>query len=165
MKLLVVRHAKAVERDDFSQDDDLRPLTDEGRKIMRSVGERLCELVGEIDFLASSTLVRAVQTAEIIGKEFNIESAEQTSVLVPGESPLVFVQWLSKIKETKRPRTVCVVGHEPHLGMLCSFLLSGEHRSFIEFKKSGACLLEFPDGFVEERAALLRWFVTPKICD
>lgn len=167
MKLLVVRHAKAEERDDFSKtssNDDLRPLTNEGREIMRDVAKSLRKWVGKPDVLVSSTLVRAIQTAEILGRAFDISEAQQTSTLAPDESPVEFQKWLSKLAKEKSPDFVCCVGHEPHLSSMVSYFLTGEPRSFIDFKKSGACLLEFPDGHIQERAALLRWHVQPKIC-
>ena len=167
MKLLVVRHAKAEERDEFSQkssNDDLRPLTDEGRKIMRDVAKSLSRWTGSPDVLVSSPLVRAVQTAEILGGEFGVSKIYQTSTLAPEESPIALVDWLRKLADKENPGLVCVVGHEPHLSLMISYLLTGEARSFIDFKKSGACLLEFPDGVIQERSVLLRWLIQPKQC-
>lgn len=166
MKLLVVRHARAEERDEFaekSSNDDLRPLTDEGRKIMQTVATRLNAWCGVPDMLISSPLVRAVQTAELLAEEYGFEKIIQTSTLAPDEQPLEFVRWLGRTLKNSRSDFVCIVGHEPHLGSLVSYLLTGEARSFVELKKSGACLLELPDGNVEEGAATLRWLVTPKL--
>ncbi|HEX4925245.1 MAG TPA: histidine phosphatase family protein [Bdellovibrionales bacterium] len=166
MKLLVVRHARAEERDEFaekSSNDDLRPLTKEGGEIMRSIAPRLREWCGAPDMLVSSPLVRAVQTAEILAEEFGFEKIIQTSTLAPDEAPLEFVRWLARTAKNDDPDFICIVGHEPHLGSLISYLLTGEPRSFVEMKKSGACLLEFPNGHIEEGAATLRWLVPPKL--
>ena len=165
MKLLVVRHAKAEERDDFSRkspNDDLRPLTAEGREIMADSAKRIHKWAGTPDLLVSSTLVRAIQTAEILAAEFGIKEFARISQLAPDESPMEFLKWLEKTVAGKSRKMVCCVGHEPHLSLMCSYFLTGEARSFIDFKKSGACLLEFPDGVVEERAAILRWHIPPK---
>src|SRR5439155_7346675 len=73
VKLLVIRHGLAGEASEFARtgmDDDQRPLTDEGKKKMRAGARGLHEIVQQIDWLVSSPLVRAQQTAEIIGREF-----------------------------------------------------------------------------------------------
>ncbi|MEQ1876046.1 MAG: histidine phosphatase family protein [Bdellovibrionia bacterium] len=165
MKLLVVRHAKAEERDNFSRkssDDDLRPLTDEGRQVMAESARRIRKWAGVPDILVSSKLVRAVQTAEILAKEFGSSGFLQIGQLAPDESPMEFLKWLETCVAEKSPRMVCCVGHEPHLSLMVSYFLTGEARSFIDFKKSGACLIEFSDGQIEERAATLRWHIGPK---
>ena len=62
MQLLVIRHAIAVEREDFARtgkDDRLRPLTDEGRKKMKQGAKGLRQLAPRIDLLATSPLTRA----------------------------------------------------------------------------------------------------------
>src|SRR5262249_31041428 len=69
MKLLLIRHAIAEEREDFARtgkDDRLRPLTDEGRKRMKQAARGLLETLPEIDLLATSPLTRAAQTGAIV---------------------------------------------------------------------------------------------------
>ena len=57
MKLLVVRHAIAENREDFAEGDDAaRPLTPDGRKKIQRGAEGLKELVPQIDRLISSSL-------------------------------------------------------------------------------------------------------------
>ena len=48
MKLLVVRHGAAMEREDFAstgESDDLRPLTDEGKAEMKLIAAVLIAVV------------------------------------------------------------------------------------------------------------------------
>ncbi|MDH3366486.1 MAG: histidine phosphatase family protein, partial [Gemmatimonadota bacterium] len=69
MQLLVVRHAIAEDRDIFAaagREDDERPLTEEGTRRMAAGAVGLVRVVPRLDAVASSPLVRAVQTAEII---------------------------------------------------------------------------------------------------
>src|SRR6478672_122417 len=57
MKLLLIRHAIAEEREDFARtgkDDRLRPLTDEGRKKMKQGARGLRRCVPAFDLLAPS---------------------------------------------------------------------------------------------------------------
>ena len=73
MQLLVIRHGLAGQREDWERkgrSDALRPLTPGGRKRMRRVAAGLVRLVEKLDLLASSPLVRARQTAEIVKDAF-----------------------------------------------------------------------------------------------
>ena len=64
--------------------------------------------------------------------------------------------WLDKRRDIP---TVAVVGHEPHLGELVTWLLGGQGSS-VEFKKGGACLLRI-DGRIGAGSAILQWHLTP----
>src|SRR2546429_8832517 len=69
MRLLVVRHAIAEDREAFARshkDDADRPLTSEGRRKMERAALGLKELLPELDVVAASPYKRAVDTAEII---------------------------------------------------------------------------------------------------
>ena len=52
-----------------------------------------------------------------------------------------------------------VVGHEPHLGTLVTWLMTGIEESRVPLRKGAACLLEFPSR-PEERTAQLHWALT-----
>ncbi len=75
MKLLVIRHGVAMEREEYRQqcaresaqepDDGLRPLTSAGIRKMDKNARGLAKLVNHIDVLVTSPLVRAVQTAQM----------------------------------------------------------------------------------------------------
>src|SRR5258708_2037921 len=60
MKLLIIRHAIAEDREDFARtgkDDSLRPISDEGKKKMKQGARGLRPLVPEIVLLAPSPLL------------------------------------------------------------------------------------------------------------
>jgi phosphohistidine phosphatase len=161
MKLLVVRHGAAMDQDEFArteQSDDLRPLTDEGRVEMKSVAAGLRAEVQTLDLLATSPLVRARQTAEIIAGAYELGEPEITSSLVPGASFEEFVSWCASLGEKK---VIAVVGHEPHLGTLVTWLLAGGSESRIRLKKAGACLLEF-ESQPQRDSGILNWLLTPR---
>lgn len=153
MDLLVIRHAIAAE----GKDDALRPLTEEGRRKMRQGARALVTLVPAINLLASSPLVRARQTAEIVGRAYGGLEVTTCEDLIPDHPPEAFAAWLAG---HARRGVVAAVGHEPLLGCIVSHLLAARADSFIELKKGGVCLLAFP-GAVEPGAALLRWALTP----
>jgi phosphohistidine phosphatase len=161
MQLLVIRHAIAEEREAFAltgQDDDLRPLTPEGRRRMRRGGRGLRRVVPKLGVLASSPLVRAVQTAEIVAEAYGSVPVDRWTELAPGVHPGMLVERLRSLPHPEGP--VAVVGHEPDLGELVSWLLSGRAPSFVEMKKGAACLLEFEGPPDPERARLL-WHLAP----
>jgi phosphohistidine phosphatase len=160
MDLLVVRHGAAEDKDAFArtgQDDDLRPLTPGGRKEMREVARALRDLVPEIDVLATSPLVRAVQTAEILGNAYDREPVA-VEWLRPEASSEQFARWAASHRDT---RTAVIVGHEPHLSGLVSWLTAGSKRSFLQLKKAGACLLEIERSSGAGSSTLL-WSMGPK---
>src|SRR5205085_1857151 len=107
--------------------DDLRPLTSAGMEEMKQIARGLRELVKRIDLLTTSSLVRAVQTAEIVGAAYDVAVSETTDSLSPDSEPEDFEKWCADI-DVKR---IAVVGHEPHLSGLVSWLLTGEEDSII----------------------------------
>ena len=159
MRLLLIRHAIAEEREDFARtgkDDRLRPLTDDGRKKMKQAARGLCALVPEIDLLATSPLTRAAQTGAIIDSVYDGLKVEEIEELAPESTPATFLLWLRQRKEG----TIAVVGHEPSLGQIFSWLLTGTERRLLNFRKGGACLLEMSEE-VAAGTAILCWALTP----
>lgn len=160
MKLLIIRHGIAEDRDAFAstgKSDDLRPLTAEGRIKMAHSAEGLREVAPDISLLAASPLVRAHETAEIVGRAYGIEVRSTTDSLRP-DAPLdEFLDW---VRDRGEQAVVAVVGHEPHLSTLATWLISGIEKSRIEMKKGGACLLAF-DGAPSAGSATLDWLMHP----
>jgi phosphohistidine phosphatase len=158
MQLVVIRHAIAQEREEFAptgRDDSLRPLTDKGTAKMRKAAAGLRELVPSIDVLAASPFTRAQQTAEIVAAEYAGLRVATTSSLEPESALEDFVVWL----RAQRGETVAVVGHEPHLGTLITWLMTGIEESRVPLKKGAACQLEF-SGKPARGTARLQWALT-----
>ncbi len=159
MRLLVIRHAIAVDRQEYAHADDAtRPLTAEGRAKMERAAEGLRQLVEDIALLASSPLKRAFDTATIVARAYGDLKVERVPELAPGAPLDRVIGWLAGLAVNG---TSAIVGHEPDLSRLVSALLSGADRPFLEFRKGAACLIEFP-GRVERGAGVLDWFLGPK---
>ena len=161
MRLLVVRHAIAEDREAFARshkDDATRPLTPDGRRKMERAALGLKELVPELDVLAASPYKRAIETAEIISAAFGGLSVERVPDLAPGAGVDRVVSWLA---DRHARGSVAVVGHEPDLGQLVCALLASTNGPFLELRKGAACLLELA-GPVKRGAATLDWFLGPK---
>ncbi len=159
MDLLVVRHAVAEEREVFAEtgeDDSGRPLTPAGRRKFKRGARGLQRVAPSVDLLATSALVRAVETAKILQKVYGIDSAMRLKELEPESTPAPLVRWL---RAQRRAGVVAVVGHEPHLSRLIEYLLTGETHGFIDLKKGGACLLGLGDVPSAGHAGL-RWLLT-----
>lgn len=163
MELLVIRHGVAEEREDFAatgKDDSLRPLTKEGRWKMERGAKALRHALPSLDVIATSPFTRAAQTAKIVAAAYDDVGVEQVDALTPESRPQDFLAWLRKRDAGER---VAAVGHEPHLGALVYWLLSGESvGGRIAMKKGGACLLELDPRSRSAKATLL-WSLTPSL--
>ena len=152
MNLLVIRHAIAEDKEVFAatgRSDDHRPLTDAGRSKMRRGAEGLRVVVPRVAALASSPLVRARETAEIV------------DALRPDRPFTALLEWLRpRTVPNDDEQTIAIVGHEPHLSGLVTWLMTGKTESRLELKKGSACLLRF-DYAPNEGEATLRWALTP----
>ncbi|HMB54543.1 MAG TPA: histidine phosphatase family protein [Thermoanaerobaculia bacterium] len=157
-RLLVVRHAIAEDRAEHSGDDAARPLSAKGKRRFKAGARGIVRLTGRIDQVVSSPLVRARETAALlVAACAKTPQRAETDALVPGAHPRELADWL---QSEGRPGTVAVVGHEPNLSHLVSWLAASSRRSFVRLKKGSAVLLELPAG-PEAGTAVLAWALTP----
>jgi phosphohistidine phosphatase len=159
MDLLVVRHAVAEERETFAKtgkDDAERPLTREGRRKFEKGVRGLRRLVESIDVLATSELVRALQTAEALEDGYGELRRVRLRELAPDAAPSSLLPWL---RRQRRRSLVAIVGHEPHLSGLVEVLLTRRRSGFVDLDKGGACLLSLGDAPSPGHAEL-RWLLT-----
>jgi phosphohistidine phosphatase len=161
VQLLIVRHAIAEDKEAFAatgRDDALRPLTPDGAKKMRRGARGLHELVPTIDVLVAGPFTRAQETAEIILREYEMDRIETTELLQPETTLDAVVEGLARYEAG----VVTVVGHEPQLGRLATYLVAGADRPGVEIKKGGACLIDF-DGRASPGQGLLVWSLRPSM--
>jgi len=162
MQVLIVRHAPAADREEFAktgQSDDLRPLTNRGKTKMIHNINGLTKIVPTIDRVAASPLIRAQQTAGLLASVYPNAVRETQPALAPGSSEEEVLAYLQKHAQTEQ--TIALVGHEPDLGALATWLLTGDADTWMPLKKGSACLLEFIDE-VEAGQAELCWMLRPK---
>lgn len=158
MKLLIIRHGIAVDREAFGRDgqeDAQRPLTRRGRRRMKRAARGLARLEPGVGALATSPLVRAVQTGEIVASAYQDLTPVQIPQLLPRKPVRALLSWLN---QQDSAATVALVGHEPHLGLFASWMLTGLQDSFVVLKKGGACLLEL-EGELGAGRAKLSWLL------
>ncbi|MCU0647406.1 MAG: phosphohistidine phosphatase SixA [Gemmatimonadaceae bacterium] len=170
MRILLVRHAIAEDRDTFvltGKHDDARPLTPRGDRRMRRAVRGLQLLVPRIDIVATSPLVRAQQTASILVRSYgDVPSAEVLRPLVPGGSVDDIDRWLeakrAQWREAAAIAVVALVGHEPELGQLATRWLAGVPGGWLPIKKGGIVAIDFADRVAEGKGRLV-WALSPRV--
>ena len=155
MQVLLVRHAIAVERDSAGyQDDRARPLTPEGRARMKEAAKGLKQLFSPQEIL-TSPLLRARQTAEILQDTFGVPVI-QMDALGRGDHEGTLRQ-LSGPDSTR----TALVGHEPWMSELLSYMLTGDSCSVSSVFKKGACALVSSEGRPQPGRCTLQWLLQP----
>jgi len=155
MELLVIRHGTAEDAS-ASGDDESRALTKAGKQEMKEVGAGLKRLVESIDVIGASPLLRAQQTAEIVAKEYGDPPIHKVDALVPGGDPTRLSDWLARHASAD---VVAIVGHEPLLGTLVTWFMTGAGDSRVAMSKGGSALLEFSSR-VSPGSGILKWLLT-----
>jgi len=160
MNIFVLRHAIAVEREDWNGDETARPLTPEGESQQRSVCAAMRRMGLKFDLILSSPYERAKRTAEIVAEELNLKKHLRFSEeLTPEGNPKKLVREITELERSAE--NLLLVGHEPYLSELISVLLTGKTKMEIDFKKSGLCRLK-ADKLEYDRCATLVWLLSPK---
>src|SRR5262245_28648716 len=119
-RLYLVRHAVAEEVAKSGLDAD-RELTPGGKKKMARAAKGLVALGVEVDVLASSPLIRAVQTADELAERFPKARREQWPELAGGVNEMTLA---ARIDQTEGA-ALMLVGHEPDLGRVIAYFLTG----------------------------------------
>jgi phosphohistidine phosphatase len=161
MDLYLVRHAVAFDPDESQwPDDSQRPLTPAGEKRFKQAARGLSTLVGSVDVVLSSPWVRAWRTAELLEKEAGWPKPIGCEALESGRAPAEVLQALQAYTSSG---AVALVGHEPSMHELASYLLTADtSHAQIEFRKGGVARLEL-DQALQPGAAHLRWLLPPKL--
>ncbi|MBP1927807.1 phosphohistidine phosphatase [Methanolinea mesophila] len=140
MDLILFRHGKAGKRKEYTGDDRLRPLTDEGIQDLVLIAGWLRRQDTEPGLIATSPLARASQTAAILADELQSGSSPETwDELSPGNDPETVLQ---KIGTVKKNAVVILVGHEPDLSILGAYILTGRTVPFFSLSKGGLAYIE-----------------------
>lgn len=161
MNLYIVRHAIAVERGASGYDDDSqRPLTDEGRKKMKKIAKGMRQLKMKLDVILSSPYVRAKDTASLLANEFEMKDkiALSDNLIPPGN----FESLINEIREKYDVDNLALVGHEPMLSSLISWLATGNTDMKVALKKGGFAYLA-TDNLYQDGRATLNWLLTPAL--
>lgn len=158
MELLIFRHGIA-EDSGPDGDDASRRLTDDGAQKTRQAAHGLTRFATRPHVLLTSPLVRARQTAAIVGDVFGLTAIVMKS-LAYGPADAV----IADLRHRREP-CVMIVGHEPTLSRVAGMLCTGDEGiDFLQLKKAGCISLDAP--ISDQRApggAKLLWLATPKM--
>lgn len=154
MRLILMRHAEAEERDPTHYPDDAaRPLTHHGRELHHRLSHVLARLDLGVQLVLSSPMARARDTAEITAQEIGYAGPIET----PAElGPQFSVTALAEVlRHYPSDMTILAVGHQPDLGQFAATMLDGAGAVQIAFPKSAALCLEFEAHPARGRGVLL----------
>ena len=161
MDLYLVRHGIAGEADASQWPDDRdRPLTPKGKQRFGASAQGLASVVPSVDVVLSSRYARAWQTAEILRNDAGWPAPLACEALESSHAPADVLQALQPYSAT---RAVALVGHEPNLHELTSYLLTAEaSHAQIELKKGGVARV-WLDESLRPGSARLVWLFPPKV--
>src|ERR1044071_8278792 len=158
MNLYIVRHAIAVERGTPGYEEDgQRPLTEAGRRKMKKIVKGLSQLDLDLDLILSSPYVRARDTAKILAGEFKLKGnvALSDNLIPPGN----FEKLIEEIHQKYNVNNLALVGHEPMLSSLVSWLTTGNTDLRLTLKKGGVAFLSTANLY-QDGHATLEWLLT-----
>jgi len=115
MDLILWRHAEAVEQHGTIIDLD-RPLTPKGERQAQRMAEWLNQRLAHSTRILVSPALRCQQTAKALGRKF--KTANELAPEGNGEAVLKAARW----PDASEP--VLIIGHQPTLGLVASFLLT-----------------------------------------
>jgi phosphohistidine phosphatase len=110
-RVFVVRHAKALKREEWKEDDCRRPLTEEGVKEFKKFVKWLRPVFPAKVKIVSSPCERALKTAQILGELLGAK-VKIDERLMPDAEP---EDYAAVIKENRG--NLILVGHEPDISL------------------------------------------------
>jgi phosphohistidine phosphatase len=158
MDLFLIRHAEAVDRNEFTGTDEDRPLTAAGNAQGKALGKGLPAHGVRLDLLLTSPLVRARQTAEGILETWGtpVPELRVCEDLAPGARR----KKLARCLRALGVESVGLVGHMPDLGDFTAWLL-GDKSMQIDLAKAGVVHVQCSQP-PDKGAAALVWMITPE---
>lgn len=158
MDLFILRHGEAGRSSATARDDSKRTLTVGGEKEIKDISKGIKELELEFDYIFTSPLLRAKQTAELVSKTITVKNQiKELDELKPEGNKL---QLYNKLSSLRQDSSVLIVGHEPYLSDLIAEAISnGECR--IDLKKAGLARIRITT-ILPKLKGELRWLLAPK---
>lgn len=156
MQIYILRHGEAELRE-AQKPDAGRALTSGGRLEVRRVLNvaRAAKLAP--DYIFTSPLLRARQTATVAAKLFDTKNVVETKNLLPAGSPQAMWKELDALRDAEQ---VLLAGHEPQLGHLIRFLL--EAPVALDMKKGTLVRIDSA-GRLGPPRGVLKWMLTPRL--
>jgi phosphohistidine phosphatase len=160
MELFILRHGKAEQRSPTIKSDLRRKLTKEGEKEIEDVADALSSLKIKFNYIITSPLKRAKQTAEIVLKKCKeTNSLVEWNELKPESKTNALYEKLSSLKINS---TVLLVGHDPFLSsMIGEIITDGKNNCRVILKKGGLAKISL-NSLKPKINGELQWLIGPK---
>lgn len=153
-ELLLLRHAHAGDSSTWVGDDEVRPLTEKGRRQSERVG-RLLAAAGYVpDAVLTSPFARARETAEILADVLGVRAHVEPRL---GE-PLDLATLDAILDDAGAPRRPVLVGHDPDFSELASELVGAP----IPMRKGTLARIDV-ERPLEPGSGDLRWLLPPDL--
>ncbi len=123
MRLYLVRHGRAEDRELWNPaNDHLRPLTAYGKNRMRKADRTMKALDVKPDYILTSPLTRARQTADILAEGLGCPVEETEALVYFGVSALA-----DMLAGCDDDQSLMIVGHEPDFSAVVEMVTGGGH--------------------------------------
>jgi len=157
MNIYLIRHGDA-EKIVLGKKDFDRELTPAGKVKLRNAAEHWKNLIPSFDYIITSPLVRAYQTAQIVGEVYGYSKEIITDKkLSPGGKTDAIIE----IANSLDGEDIAFVGHQPDFGEHLSELVSRE-EIMVEFKKGALAKISF-NNKARPAKGLLEFLIPPGI--
>jgi phosphohistidine phosphatase len=154
VEIYLMRHGAAASADQHPA----RPLTAAGRAAIERVAWRAATARIQPSVIYHSGVLRAEQTAEIVGRQLGI-AVRSRDGLRPEDDIMPTARQL--LEQTHVDGTLMIVGHLPFLDYLTSVLVADEPEAYVvDFQPGSLVRLEpkpLRNGYV------IRWLLAPEV--
>ncbi len=138
MNIYLVRHGDA-EKISLNKKDSERELTAAGKTKLKNAAAAWKQYVPPFDYLVSSPLARALQTAKVIEEFFEVKNEMIVDrKLSPGSSTNDIIE----IANSLNADNIAFVGHQPDFSEHVSNLISSGGAN-VDFKKAALAKISF----------------------
>ena len=134
--LYLLRHAHAGDPERWAGDDDLRPLSDKGRRQCERLGAVLAGWSDAPDLFVASPRLRARETAELVAAPLGVNVEVDDRLAGPLDAAVA-----EAIAVAHGAERTCLVGHDPDFSYLLGELLGLPE---VPMRKAAFAGVEFP---------------------
>jgi phosphohistidine phosphatase len=157
MNLFFVRHATAARKTTWTADDNLRPLTAAGHQRFLMAAAALVRAGAlDPDLIVTSPLVRAVQTAELLGHALGTSTPILQDPRLGHEFNVTALAQI--LAEHHSSSSLAIVGHNPSFAAVLSEVTGGAD---VDVRKGAIALVAIPDP--AEPIGRLLWLAPPTL--
>jgi len=155
MNIFLIRHGDA-ESVKIGMSDGERKLTPEGEALLYKAAEGWTKLIPSIDYIVSSPLIRAVQTAQIIKKVFQCNNEILIDKAVISDKTQLILELANALHGTN----IAFCGHEPSFSRYLAEMIANSGDNLV-FKKGMIAKVSF-EGKVRVGAGCLEFLIPAK---